>query len=291
MVDVQTIDDGTVAGPEHDDAAALRDIANQLEAEGLEVDELRGLSEELDAIEKPPGLLRRMTSRARDVARQQWAHVVGELQESREAVALIGARVRGERELSDEERAKVREQLLDLVRVVPAGLIAAANTALPFPGTSVLTPWLLVRLGLMPSRWREAHLLTQLRQQRELMERTGHPEQAARIGEILEHLEDEADERDKIHRDGALLTHWDKNGNGVWDEDERLAYRHEVDRMRNFVHLHASRKRWFFEHEGEVYGAARLSELEDLDEAAKSLLVCFDGRTGWVALEHVLYGV
>ena len=43
--------------------------------------------------------------------------------------------------------------------------------------------------------------------------------------------------------------------------------------------------------DGEVFGAARLSELGDfdeLDQAAKSLLVCFDGRTGWVALEHLL---
>ncbi|GEM_PF-935845 len=279
---------GELDDPALDDASVLSSIADELEAEGLSVEELRGLSQELAVIEKPPGLLRRMTARAREIARRQWSHIVGELHESREAMALISTQVRGERELSDNERAQVREQLLDLVRVVPAGLIAAANSALPVPGTSVLTPWLLVRLGLMPSRWREAHLLDQLHKQGEILRRTGHADKAEQIALIVEHLEDEADEREQIHRDGALLTHWDQNQNGVWDDDERAAYQAEVERVRELAHLHAARKRWFFEHEGEVYGAARLSELDDLEDAAKSLLVCFDGKTGWVALEHIL---
>ena len=269
-----------------DDAAALRTIADELEAEGLEVSELRDLSEELAIIERPPGLFRRVTQRARDMAVEQWNHLVGELQESREAVGLL--RARGERKLSEEEREAIREQMLDLVRLFPAGLIAAVNTALPVPGTSVFTPWLLVKLGLMPSRWRESHLLHQLHRQKDLLQRTGHAAQAQRIGEILLHLEHEAEERELIKRETALLTHWDRNQNGMWDEDELEAYGREVDKVRELVVTHAARKRWFFEYEGEVYGAARLSELEHLDEATKSVLVCFDGRTGWVALEHVL---
>ena len=108
------------------------------------------------------------------------------------------------------------------------------------------------------------------------------------IEEILEHLESEAEAREQVGRDSALLTHWDQNHNGVWDDDELAAYQAEVDRIRELVRVHAARKRWFFEYEGEVYGAARLTELEDLDEATNSMLVCFDGRTGWVALEDVL---
>jgi hypothetical protein len=274
------------AAEDHDDARELAAIADELEAAGFEVGQLRDLTEELAIIERPPGLFRRVTKRARDLAEKQWSHFVGELQESREAMTLL--RERGERELSDEEREKIREQMMDLVRLFPAGLIAAVNTALPVPGTSVFTPWLLVKLGLMPSRWRESHLLDQLRKQKELLHRTGHAAQAERIGEILLHLETEAEQRELIQRETRLLTHWDQNRNGLWDEDELEAYGEEVDKVRELVVTHAARKRWFFEHEGEVYGAARLSELEDLDEAAKSLLVCFDGKTGWVALEHVL---
>jgi uncharacterized protein with von Willebrand factor type A (vWA) domain len=279
--------DGAEA-PEHDGVSALRAIADELEAAGLEVEQLRDLSEELEIIERPPGLLRRVTKRARELAVEQWSHLVGELEESREAMALLREQRRGERDLSEEEREQIREQMMDLVRLFPAGLIAAVNTALPVPGTSVFTPWLLVKLGLMPSRWRESHLLDQLRKQKELLLRTGHAAQAERIGEILLQLETEAEQRELIQRETRLLTHWDQNRNGLWDEDELEAYGREVDKLRELVATHAARKRWFFELDGEVYGAARLSELDDLDEAAKSLLVCFDGKTGWVALEHVL---
>jgi hypothetical protein len=271
---------------QHQGALTLTQIADELEAEGLEVEQLRDLTEELSVIERPPGLLRRVTRRARSLAIEQWSHLRGELEESREAMALL--RARSERELNDEERAQVREQMLDLVRLFPAGLIAALNGALPVPGTSVFTPWLLVKLGLMPSRWRESHLLDQLRKQQLLLSRTGHSAQAERIGEILLQLETEADQRELIQRETRLLTHWDENRNGLWDETELAAYGREVDRVRALVVTHAARKQWFFEHEGEVYGASRLSELDDLNSVANSLLVCFDGRTGWVALEHVL---
>ena len=271
-----------------DDAATLRRIADELEAQGLEAASLRELSEELEILERPPGLLSRVTSKAKTVAAKQWANFVGELEESREAMALIRVRARGERELSDEEREKVREQLMDLVRLFPAGLIAALNTTLPVPGTSVFTPWLLVKLGLMPSRWREAHLLDQLRNQQQRLQRTGHPQEAARIGEILAQLEHDVEQREAIRRESRLLTHWDENANGVWDAPEIAAYEREVDKVRGLAKAHATRKRWFFEHEGEVFGALRLTEVGTLDETNKDLLVCFDGKTGWVALEHVL---
>ena len=279
--------------PERDDAGVLAQIADELEAEGFEVEGLRDLTEELTLIERPPGLLRRVTKRARDVAAKQWSHLVGELEESREAVTLLRARVRGERELTEEERAVVREQMMDLVRLFPASVIAAFNTSLPIPWTSVFTPWLLVKLGLMPSRWREAHLLDQLRKQMETLERTGHAAQAKRIGEILLHMETEAEEREEIKRETRLLTHWDENRNGLWDEDELEAYGREVERVRELMLTQAAHKRWFFELEGEVFGAARLTELGDFDQAdqaTKSMLVCYDGKTGWVALEHVLEG-
>ena len=287
--DDDALDDAGAAAPEG--AELLEGIADELEAQGVAVASLRELSVEIAVLERPPGLLRRVSKRARDLAREQWGHFVGELEESREAMALIRVRVRGERELSPVERARVREQLFDLVRLFPAGLIAACNTALPVPGTSMFTPWLLVKLGLMPSRWREAHLLERLRRQRELLLRKGHARQAERIGEILLQLESEAEAREAVQRETRLLTHWDANGNGVWDPEELEAYAAEVERLRGLVERHAHRKRWFFEYEGEVFGAARLCELDDVEEACAHLLVCFDGRTGWVALEHVLHGL
>lgn len=273
-----------------DDVALLRSIADELEAQGEDVDSLRDLSEELEAYERPPGLLRRVSKRARDVALKQWSLVVGEYEESVEAAQLIGVSMRGERELSTEERTKVKEQVLDLMRVVPAGLIVAVNSVVPVPGTSVFLPWVLIRLGLMPSRWREAHLLAQLRKQEARLRQAGRTDQAEKISTIVSQLEHAADEREAIQRESALLSHWDANGNGVWDDDERAAYDAEVARVRELVASRPGRKRWFFEYEGEVYGPTKLSDLGEvgkLDELQASLLLSFDGKTGWVALADV----
>jgi hypothetical protein len=240
----------------------------------------------MEALEHPPGLVKRLSERARKVAKQQWEHLVGELEESQEAMQLIRARMTAERELTEEERDKVRSQLMDLVRIFPAGLIVAANSVMPIPGTSVLTPWLLVKLGLMPSRWRESHVLHQLQRQQELLRRTGHTSEAVRLGVLRDRLEHEAEQRDAIQREARLLTHWDENENGVWDPSERKAYEAECDKIRDMVRKHATRKHWFLEHEGTVFGPSRLSQLEF--DSVGAFLVCYDGRTGWVALADVL---
>lgn len=271
---------------EHDNSAELAAVADELEAEGLDVEELRALQEEIEIIEQPPGFFRRMGRRAMAVAKSQWSNFVGELKESQEALSLISAKLAGERELTPDEQDKIRAQLIDLVRVFPAGVIAAANSALPVPGTGVFTPFILTKLGLMPSRWREAHLLDQLRKQQELLRRTGHGTEASKLGAVRDRIVGAAERRDQAAREANILTHWDANKNGVWDPDEREAYRAEVARIAALVRQHASRKRWFIEHEGTVYGPNRISEIE-LDQAG-ALLICFDGTTGWVALTDVL---
>ena len=111
----------------------------------------------------------------------------------------------------------MRSQMLDLLKVVPAGLIAATNSVLPVPGTSMLTPWLLVKLGLMPSRWREAHVLSQLQQESKRLRDQGFVDAAADIDALRHSIEDEADRREVAEREASLLTHWDANQNGVWD--------------------------------------------------------------------------
>jgi hypothetical protein len=271
---------------EHPSSSEIGDIADQLEAEGLNVDELRALQDEMEVIEKPPGFFRRMGRKALGAAKSQWTHFVGELKESQEAMGLISQKLSGDRDLTPEEEDKVKAQLLDLVRVFPAGVIAAANSALPVPGTSVFTPLILSKLGLMPSRWREAHLLDQLQKQQDLLRRTGHGAEASKLGILRDKIEHDAERRDEIAREANVLTHWDANKNGVWDPEEREAYKKEVKKMSKLVSKHAARKRWFMEHEGEVFGPNRISEI-DLDHSG-SLLICYDGSTGWVALSDVL---
>lgn len=269
---------------------SLYELAVQIEAEGFDATELRELEAELETAERPPGLLRRLGARAREAAAQQWERFVGELRESGEAMRLISGAMRGEKALTPEERDKVRAQVLDLVRVFPAGIIAAANSAFPIPGTGLFTPWILLRLGLMPSHWREAHVLEQLRKKQRAAQAAGQHDTARRLGAVAERIELEAEQRDKVSHDAGLLTAWDHNGNQRWDPVEIEAYLAELAKVKGLAEKFATRREWYFCENGEVFGAERLTELGELtaDHKASRLLVCFSGKSGWVSLAHLL---
>ncbi len=274
-----------------DDASALahmRSLAARLEAAGIDATGLRALEDELAVNETPPGFFGRLARTVRSTATRQWQALVGELRESGELMVLITRALReGPRALSPEERDKVRAQLLDLVRVAPAGLFAAANSALPVPGTSVFTPWVLTRLGLMPTRWREAHLLAQLAREAERLREARHPGEAAEVEALAREIEAAADAREQLAQEADLLTCWDANGNGVWDDDERQAYHAELVQLRALARKKDVQRRWYLRHQGAVFGPCRLTELQRAGDDMP-LLVCYDGKSGWVALADLL---
>jgi hypothetical protein len=268
----------------------LRELVARMDAEGFDTSELRELEIELETAERPPGLVRRLGARARAAAAQHWERFVGELRESGEAMRLISGAMRGEHALTAEDRDKVRAQVLDLVRIFPAGIIAAANSAFPIPGTGLFTPWILLRLGLMPSHWREAHVVEQLREKQRAAQAAGQHDAARRFGAVAARIEHEAEQRDKVGHDAELLTAWDKNGNTRWDPEEIQAYRSELAKVRDLARRFAARRDWYFCENGEVFGAERLSELPDVDLEGRTarLLVCYAGKTGWLSVAHVL---
>lgn len=260
-------------------------LAEELEAAGLSEDaeRLREADSELLAIERPPGFFGRVTQNLKATAARQWQHVLGELQESQEVWGLIRAQASGERELSLEERDAVRSQLLDMVRVVPAGVVALANSAFPVPATSMLTPWLLAKMGLLPSRWREARALDLLQSEHAHLRAIGDVAHAAQLEDIIARVEAEAEAREEVRRRSELLTYWDANGNGVWDEDEELAYAEAVEALAAWAKTQGHARRWYLQLEDQVFGPVRLSELSPQCQDG-GLLVCFDGNSGWVAL-------
>lgn len=270
------------------EAAALGSLAAELEADGHADDAriLREVQAEVDDIEKPPGLFKRMTEGVKKTAHQQWKNVVGELQESKQVWTLVRHRMKSGEELTIEQRDEVRAQVLDVLRVVPAGLVAAGNAALPVPGTGWFTPFILKSMGLLPSRWREAHALSTLEKEAEHLEAIGEVHRAEQVREIIGRLEAEADQREQVDRDCALLTHWDANDNGIWDADEVAAYRKCAQRIWKHRDAKAQRKFWFFQLNGHVFGPVRLSELVDLDPDGQ-LLVCYDGG-GWVCWRDLI---
>lgn len=262
----------------------LAALIAQLDDAGIEVASLTAVLQELEVIEAPPGFFGRVRKKVWNKARTQWSHVVGELQESGEMVGLLTRRIR--EPLAPEDADRVRAQMLDLMRVLPAGFIAAANWALPIPGTSVLTPWLLNRLGLMPSRWREAHVLHELRIKREGLLAEGKVEEAKKIEDIEQAIEAEADRREEARVSAELLTHWDANDNGKWDVEEVAAYKSEITRLQRVAQERGAQKRWFACAEGQVFGPMRLTELLGASVEAQ-LLVCYESSSAWVLLSDL----
>jgi hypothetical protein len=265
----------------------LQVVTKELARTGYDVRELEAVTRELRSLERPPGLAARMSRRLKDMAAAQWRNLVGELEESREAFALLTSAMKGKK-LTPEERDMIRAQMLDLVRLFPAGLIAAANSAFPIPGTGLLTPWILRKMGLLPSRWREAHVLTELRKEANKLRKAGNLQAAERLLQIEQDVEREAAERERVARDTELLTHWDENRNGQWDPPERKQYEAELARLKDELSTSATRRRWFFSYQGEVFGPLRLGDLEKRGAPSASLLCCYDGKSGWVAVSDLL---
>lgn len=264
----------------------ILDLADHLQRRGIDSSALRPLQAELDVVQQP-GAVRSLSKKALDQARRQWSHVVGEWNESRALFALLRKRVAKRERLAPEEAAEVREQLADLLRLVPAGLIAATNGTLPLPGTSLLTPIMLHKLNLLPSRWREAHVLGELQRQAEKLRAAGRVDEARLVENLQNQLEDEADARARAAKEAWLLAHWDKDDSGHLDEDELAAYRAAVERLRTLAMTKGATKRWFVSFEGQVLGPVRLADLQDVPER-EQLLLCFDGKSGWVSLTDVL---
>lgn len=250
---------------------SLLEIADEVEREGGDATPLRALADEAAALERPPGALSRALAGLREAAGRQWERLLGELQESREAAALVREAVHGVRSLSADERDRVRAQLADLVKAFPAGLIAAVGMIAPLPGSALATPWLLDRLGLMPTRWREAHLLEQVRRHEAALRAEGRGAAADRVAALQAALARASDERERLP-------------SPVRRADE-AAYMSELEQLRALVGAEASRRAWFVAFAGQVYGPCRLREI---DGTMEELLVCWRGESRWVLLRELL---
>jgi len=263
----------------------ILELADHLQQHGVDTSALRPLQAELDVVQHPRGV-RSLSAKAIETAKRQWSHVVGEFKESRSLFALIRKRVAGREPLAPEEAEEVRAQLADMLRMVPAGMIAATNGTLPLPGTSLLTPVILSKLNLLPSRWREAHLLAELQRQAEQLRAAGRIDDAMQVEALQHELEEEADARAHAATQAWLLAHWDTDDSGHLDEEERAAYEAEVQVVQRWASDRPAAKRWFVSYHGQVLGPLRLGDLDGL-AAREELLVCYDGKTGWVELARV----
>ena len=265
-------------------------MAAALEARGSDGETLRALSQEVASMHEPSTARRPWHARALETARAQFAHALGELGESADAVRIIRRALKDPATVTARERDHVKSQLLDVFRAVPASALAAANAALPIPGTSLATPWLLTRLGLMPSRWRESYILDRLQREHDRLLAMGLVTQAGRLSAVSEELRDELTSRDICERDVNLLRFWDANGNHVWDAEERAAYDAATQTVAKAVRTSAHRKQWFCLQGAQVVGPFVLAEgkgIQCLSELPSDGLICYRGTSGWVCVHDL----
>ena len=273
------------------DIERLKRVTAKLEELGIEVEDLRSLEDEVAVNERPPGFLGKLGRRVKATVRAQLDRLSGEVGETGEALSLLAQRLKKKEPLDAEETDKVKAQLIDLVKVVPAGVFAAVSIALPIPGSFLLMPVALNKLGLMPSRWRDAYALEKLRKKAVSLRAAGHDAEADELDALRAELEEEADQREEVAEQAELLTQWDANNNGVWDDEEKAAYRKELERLHGLLATHGVRKRWFLRLGPETWGPVRLNELlAEAQEMDEDLLVCYDGTSGWVGIQDLQTG-
>jgi hypothetical protein len=277
----------TVPLPEVALRPALDRLVRDLDSHGVDSSRLRAMRDELDELDHPPGFFARLRRTVCDTVRRNWSHVVGEMQETAQLVSLVRKALSdGRSSLTAEEKSAARAQLADLFRMAPASAVFLALELFPIPGTAVFTPWVLIRLGLLPSRWREAHVLHGLRTEANELRTSDHPEEAEAVERLVEAVEEGCRRREKAAHDAALLTHWDFDGNGRWDPDELAAYEDALTHIVQAATSRSADKVWILRHSQYVFGPFRLSEVLTVDTDVE-LLVCLERDTPWVDLRDL----
>jgi hypothetical protein len=162
----------------------------------------------------------------RRLADKQLALAGRELQESRDALDLVRRRITGEiHEFSAAEESYVRTQLGDLLKIIPASLIALA----PLPGVAVITPLVLKKLNLLPSAWREEQLQARLARIADALAREA-PAEAAEVQRLAAQVRASAESARRRARvlHPSVRALYDFDVDGVIDDHEWEAL--EADR-------------------------------------------------------------
>lgn len=152
--------------------------------------------------------------------------------------------------VSDEDRQKAREQLLDLLKTVPASAIVAGTFLIPLPGAQpVLAPILMERLGLLPSAWSESSVEKELRDLAIVARSHGHNEIADGLQTILTAVRADAvklrqlDDYVKRHPDWKIF--FDENLDGRVTAEELTALRRRIEVTALDAEVAGDQPEWF----------------------------------------------
>ena len=171
-------------------------------------------------------------------------------------------------DVSIDDRSKAREQLLDLLKSVPASAILTGTFLIPIPGAQpILAPILMERLGLLPSAWAESDLEKELRDLIDMAARYGNEEDVGALAEALVLVRDYAAKIAGLTRFVRDNPHWNVFFDG--DLNQRIT-RQDMEALRARVRACAAAARdqeqdqdWFVMHRearADVLGTDREDE-------------------------------
>ena len=253
----------------------LLKIINRLRAQGVETEELEHLALAVESTKLP------IHKKAARLLIRNWNRIRGEVKESKDLILLLNrARKEGKESLNDHERIFMKQQIKDFFRIFPATIIAGTNAVLPIPGTSLITPLILKKLNLLPSRWREAHMLNTLQQAHKNLKAQGDKNDLNILSEIEIELKQQAQQRQECD----LLIVWDTNKNGTWDCEEIEAYENELSKTLELYHQSKEKRSWFVLHEGLVFGPTTLTHVS----AELDALIRYENKTQWIGYQDLL---
>lgn len=276
---------------EDDSLDHLKKLKRSLIQAGVCPEAIESIEIEIIANDCPPGFLGKFKKRAREQMQKQFGHLKGELLEASDAISLLKKKFVKGKSLCEEETSKIKEQLSDLVKIFPAGLFAALNASLPIPGTSLLTPLFLAKMNLLPSRWRDAHVIEKIRKESRDLTEIGKVSEAQQFLKLSKTIEKQRMQVEEAGLNADLLSKWDVNRNGKWDKDEQIAYRAELKNVVKILRSKAMVKNWYVSLGRETWGPFRIGKIMDLaPELDEDLMVCWAGKSGWVDLQDLQEG-
>ena len=282
------------AAPRDHLSRELRDVEAALRAKGLaeEAADLGAVREEASAFRS---FRRRLGSRLgtladglKKTAAEQWQLVGQELSQSREVMSLLARRMSGEiKSFSPAEEELVRRQVADVFRMVPATALALA----PVPGIAIVTPFVLKKLDLLPSAWREAHVIHKLETTASRLRGKGEIEEADRLARMARELEAQSRDREDRARTlrelpGVRLM-YDFDMDGTIDDREWEAIKADRAALRRLaagegpLEGETADDAWYFTTEGEVEGPVTLETLRALP-LPEHALVHAPGIDHWI---------
>jgi hypothetical protein len=141
-------------------------LVRSLRKKGLDdaADRLEQLSQGIAESLNGGSWLERNSGRFRAIFDRHVANASTELVETAQLLKVARKLLVERKAVSHDEMEAARNQLVDLLKTVPASAIFAGTFLIPVPGAQpILAPVLMERLGLLPSAWSESKMESELR--------------------------------------------------------------------------------------------------------------------------------